>query len=54
MRRRRLLSIRKGIIRLVPTAQHTPGSPWWRVLHPDAGAAGGYSEWAIPRGAPKN
>ncbi|SET47974.1 filamentous hemagglutinin [Pseudomonas sp. NFR09] len=44
----------EGIMRLVPTAQHTPGSPWWRVLHPDAGAAGGYSEWAIPRGAPKN
>ncbi|WP_460951454.1 hypothetical protein AB6N16_00815 [Pseudomonas marginalis] len=44
----------EGIMRLVPTAQHTPSSPWWRVLHPDAGAAGGYSEWAIPRGAPKN
>ncbi|NVZ52349.1 hemagglutinin repeat-containing protein [Pseudomonas sp. B6002] len=44
----------EGIMRLVPSAQHTPGSPWWRVLHPDPGAAGGYSEWAIPRGAPKN
>jgi len=43
-----------GVMRLVPEAQHTPGSPWWRVLHPDPGAAGGYSEWAIPNGAPKN
>ncbi|WP_422527052.1 RHS repeat-associated core domain-containing protein [Serratia fonticola] len=43
-----------GILRLVPTAQHTPGSPFWRVLHPDKGASGGYSEWAIPAGAPKN
>lgn len=43
-----------GILRLVPTAQHTPGSPFWRVLHPDKGAEGGYSEWAIPAGAPKN
>lgn len=43
-----------GIMRLVPEEQHTPGSPWWRVLHPDKGAAGGYSEWAIPNGAPKN
>ncbi len=44
----------EGVMRLVPSTQHTPGSPWWRILHPDAGAAGGYSEWAIPRGAPKN
>ena len=44
----------KGVMRLVPIEQHTPGSPWWRVLHPDHGAAGGYSEWAIPAGAPKN
>jgi len=43
-----------GTMRLVPTPQHTPGSPWWRVLHPQPGAAGGYSEWAIPRGAPPN
>jgi hypothetical protein len=43
-----------GVMRLVPTYQHTPGSPWWRVIHPQPGAAGGYSEWAIPRGAPKN
>ena len=43
----------QGVLRLVPTEQHTPGSPYWRALHPDAGAAGGYSEWAIPNGAPK-
>lgn len=45
---------RSGVMRLVPTEQHTPGSPFWRILHPDPGAAGGYSEWAIPAGAPKN
>jgi RHS repeat-associated protein len=45
---------RTGVMRLVPTSQHTPGSPFWRVLHPALGAAGGYSEWAIPAGAPKN
>ncbi|MGK6321434.1 LysM peptidoglycan-binding domain-containing protein, partial [Sphingomonas sp. DT-204] len=45
---------RSGVMRLVPTEQHTPGSQWWRALHPDAGARGGYSEWAIPAGAPKN
>ena len=44
----------KGIMRLVPTGQHTPGSPWWRVIHPNPGGAGGYSEWAIPAGAPPN
>jgi hypothetical protein len=44
----------QGVMRLVPTAQHTPGSSWWRVIHPDGGASGGYSEWAIPAGAPKN
>lgn len=44
----------QGVMRLVPEAQRTPGSDWWRVLHPDPGAAGGYSEWAIPNGAPKN
>jgi len=44
----------QGVMRLVPNYQHTPGSAWWRALHPDAGAAGGYSEWAIPNGAPKN
>lgn len=43
---------RFGVMRLVPRAQHTPGSRWWRVMHPDEGAAGGYSEWARPAGAP--
>ncbi|MES2185926.1 MAG: hypothetical protein V4505_15350 [Pseudomonadota bacterium] len=43
-----------GVMRLVPRSQHTAGSPWWRVLHPDRGAAGGYAEWAIPAGAPEN
>ena len=42
-----------GVMQLVPTIQHTPGSIFWRTLHPDAGAAGGYSIWAIPAGAPK-
>ncbi|WP_226469880.1 RHS repeat domain-containing protein [Luteimonas panaciterrae] len=45
---------RVGVMRLVPSEQHTPGSAWWRVIHPDQGARGGYSEWAIPAGAPKN
>ena len=44
----------RGVMRLVPSDQHTSGSPFWRVLHPDNGASGGYSEWAIPNGAPKN
>jgi len=44
----------KGIMRLVPSEQHTPGSSWWRVIHSDFGAAGGYAEWAIPAGAPRN
>ncbi|MCP3925716.1 MAG: hypothetical protein GY714_24370 [Desulfobacterales bacterium] len=43
-----------GIMRLVPSHQHTSGSRWWRILHRDSGASGGYSEWAIPNGAPKN
>jgi large repetitive protein len=43
-----------GIMKLVPQVQHTPGSIFWRIIHPDKGAAGGYSEWAIPFGAPKN
>jgi RHS repeat-associated protein len=42
-----------GIMRLVPTDQHTAGSIFWRTLHPDPGAAGGYSLWARPAGAPK-
>ncbi|BDI33330.1 hypothetical protein CCAX7_53810 [Capsulimonas corticalis] len=45
---------RVGVMRLVPREQHTPGSLWWRVLHPDVGARGGYYEWARPNGAPKN
>ena len=32
-----------GVMRLVPRAQHTLGSPWWYVLHP--GGQGGYSIW---------
>ena len=32
---------RQGVMRLVPTPQHTPGSPWWRVLHPRPGCCGG-------------
>ena len=45
---------RLGIMRLVPNNQHLNTSPWWRPIHPDLGAAGGYSEWAIPFGAPRN
>jgi RHS repeat-associated protein len=45
---------RSGVMRLVPSHQHTPGSQWWRVIHPDKGARGGYSQWAIPHGAPPN
>ncbi|WP_306316269.1 MULTISPECIES: RHS repeat-associated core domain-containing protein [unclassified Streptomyces] len=42
----------QGVMRLVPTYQHTPGSPWWDVLHP--GNSGGYAQWGIPNGAPPN
>lgn len=42
---------RVGVMQLVPTSQHAPGSIWQRLLHP--GGSGGYSEWAIPRGAPR-
>jgi len=41
-----------GVMQLVPRSQHTAGSRWWRILHPDPGAAGGYAEWARPNGAP--
>ena len=41
-----------GVMQLVPKAQHTPGSAFWPTLHPNG--VGGYSEWAIPAGAPKN
>ena len=45
---------RAGVIQLVPRAQHTPGSAFWPLLHPLPGRAGGYSQWAIPAGAPPN
>jgi hypothetical protein len=45
---------RPGVLHLVPTAQHTAGSAFWSILHPLPGGAGGYSEWAIPAGAPPN
>jgi hypothetical protein len=45
---------RAGVLHLVPRSQHTPGSPFWPLLHPLPGASGGYSEWAIPAGAPGN
>ena len=32
-----------GVMRLVPSSQHTPGSPFWDVLHP--GGPGGFSIW---------
>lgn len=44
---------RQGVMRLVPTEQHTPGSPFWRVMHPDPGATGGYAERARSARAPK-
>jgi len=43
---------RTGVMQLVPEFQHSPGSAWWKQLHPDG--FGGYSEWAIPAGAPPN
>jgi len=43
-------SSRVGVMQLVPSAQHTKGSAWWRTMHPD-GARGGYENWAIPAGA---
>jgi hypothetical protein len=39
----------QGMLRLVPKEQHTPGSPWWRVLHPNKGASGGFAEWGNPK-----
>ena len=41
-----------GEMQLVPEDQHTPGSVFWDTLHP--GGTGGYSDWAIPNGAPPN
>jgi len=43
-----------GVMQLVPRAQHTPGSPFWSLFHPLPGRGGGYSQWAIPAGAPVN
>ena len=43
---------RAGVLQLVPRYQHTPGSPFWPLLHPLPGGAGGYWEWAVPAGAP--
>jgi hypothetical protein len=34
-----------GVMQLVPRAQHTSGSMFWRTLHPHRGAAGGFSLW---------
>jgi hypothetical protein len=45
---------RIGVLQLVPRGQHTSGSPFWLLLHPLPGGRGGYAEWAIPAGAPKN
>ena len=45
---------RAGVLQLVPKSQHTPGSPFWRLLHPLPGGGGGYTEWAIPAGSPPN
>lgn len=33
----------EGAMRLVPRSQHTPGSEYWKVLHPDG--YGGYAVW---------
>ena len=41
-----------GVMQLVPRSQHTPGSPFWSLLHPLPGGAGGYAQWAMPAGAP--
>jgi len=32
-----------GLMRLVPRSQHTPGSEFWKILHPDG--YGGYAVW---------
>ena len=41
-----------GVMRLVPREEHTPGSDFWKSLHPDG--YGGYAEWATPNGARPN
>uniref|UniRef100_UPI002EDB8BA3 HNH endonuclease n=1 Tax=Enterobacterales TaxID=91347 RepID=UPI002EDB8BA3 len=33
----------EGTMRLVPRSQHTPGSEYWKALHPDG--HGGYAVW---------
>jgi hypothetical protein len=43
---------RLGVMQLVPELQHAPGSIFQGALHPNG--AGGYAEWAVPNGAPKN
>jgi hypothetical protein len=45
---------RSGVLQLVPRAQHTPGSPFWRLFRPLPNGGGGYKEWAVPAGAPPN
>jgi hypothetical protein len=42
----------EGKMQLVPKAQHTPGSEYWPLMHPNRD--GGYAIWAIPNGAPPN
>jgi hypothetical protein len=41
---------RFGVLQLVPEAQHTSGSQFWPLLHPEN--FGGYWQWAVPAGAP--
>lgn len=41
-----------GVLQLVPKDEHTFGSPFWPLLHPRSGGCGGYTEWAVPVGAP--
>jgi len=36
-------SVEKGVMQLVPQAQHTTGSTFWKVLHPTG--KGGMSLW---------
>ncbi|HDS1235307.1 TPA: RHS domain-containing protein [Pluralibacter gergoviae] len=35
--------LEEGVMRLVPRSQHTPGSEFWKILHPDG--YGGYAVW---------
>ena len=43
-------AVERGVMQLVPEAQHTAGSVFWLTLHPDG--RGGYAIWAIFAGAP--